>query len=331
MKKSVFIVLGLLIVAMAFAYALFFHHNIDPNKAHGTVDIQDSLLSFERPGKIKVLNVDEGSPVKQNDVLAILDNQELDHQIRIQYAQCQAEQALLNQYQNGYLKEEIDSAQATVTKSQAAVDLAAITYERTRSLLNTKSVSKQDFDSAKASFNEAKATLLEAQAQLALLERGYRQEIISSQAAKVSACNEQLSFIKYQMDSQGVIKAPFSGTIRTRTHELSDYVGAGETIFAITDEDHKKIRIYLSDAQLRLIKLGQEVSVEVPYQAPIVGKISFISPSAMFTPKTVQTEELRADLIYEVNVEVDDPTHVLRFGQAITVYLADSAPNHSAP
>ena len=330
MKKSVLIVLGLVIIAMAFAYALFFHQNIDPNKAHGTVDIQDSLLSFERPGKIKILNVDEGSQVKQHDVLATLDSQELDHQIRIQYAQCQAEQALLNQYQNGYLKEEIYSAKATVTKSQAAVDLAAITYERTRSLLNTKSVSKQDFDSAKASFNEAKATLLEAQSQLALLERGYRQEIISSQAAKVSACNEQLSFIKYQMDAQGVIKAPFSGTIRTRTHELSDFVGAGETIFAITNEDRKKIRIYLSLAQLRLIKLGQEVSVEVPYQAPIVGKVTFISPSAMFTPKSVQTEELRADLIYEVNVEVDDPEHVLRFGQAITVYLVGSAPNHSA-
>lgn len=318
-----------LIVIIGFAYALLFHQQIDPKKAHGTVDIQDSLLSFERSGKITALNVDEGSQVAAHEILATLDNQELDHQMRIQYAQCQAEQALLNQYQNGYLQEEIDSAKATVQKSQAAVDLAAITYERNRSLLNTKSVSKQDFDSAKASYNEALATLQEAKSQLSLLERGYRQEIISSQSAKVTACNEQLSYLKYQIDTQGVIKAPFSGTIRTRTHELSDFVGAGETIFAITDEDHKKIRIYLSDMQLGMIKLGQEVSVEIPYQSPIKGKITFISPSAMFTPKTVQTEELRPDLIYEVNVEVDDPNHVLRFGQAITVYLVDDAPDHS--
>lgn len=327
-KKSIIVIFVILITIMAFAYALLFHQNIDPNKAHGTVDIQDSLLSFERPGKIIAINVDEGSNVKENDILATLDSKELDHQMRIQYAQCQAEQSLLNQYQNGYLKEEIDSAKATVQKSQAAVDLAAITYERNRSLLNTKSISKQDFDSAKASYNEAKASLLEAESQLALLERGYRQEIIASQSAKVTACNEQLSYLKYQIDSQGVIKAPFSGTIRSKTHELSDFVGAGETIFAITNEDQKKIRIYLSDAQLRLIKLGQEVSVEVPYQAPITGKITFISPNAMFTPKSVQTEELRADLIYEVNVEVEDPKHVLRFGQAITVYLQGSAPNH---
>lgn len=161
-KKSILVIFVILITIMAFAYALLFHQNIDPNKAHGTVDIQDSLLSFERPGKIIALNVDEGSNVKENDILATLDSKELDHQMRIQYAQCQAEQSLLNQYQNGYLKEEIDSAKATVQKSQAAVDLAAITYERNRSLLNTKSISKQDFDSAKASYNEAKASLLEA-------------------------------------------------------------------------------------------------------------------------------------------------------------------------
>ena len=117
--------------------------------------------------------------------------------------------------------------------------------------------------------------------------------------------------------------------MRTRTHELSDFVGAGETIFALTDEDQKKIRIYLSDAQLQLIKLGQEVSIEVPYHAPLLGKIAFISPTAMFTPKSVQTEDLRADLIYEVSVEVADQDHILRFGQAITVYLQGSAPDHT--
>ena len=61
----------------------------------------------------------------------------------------------------------------------------------------------------------------------------------------------------------------------------------------------------------------------------MVGKISFISPTAMFTPKSVQTEDLRADLIYEISVEVEDPKHVLRFGQAITVYLKGEAPDNS--
>ena len=94
-KKSIIVIFVILITIMAFAYALLFHQNIDPNKAHGTVDIQDSLLSFERPGKIIALNVDEGSNVKENDILATLDSKELDHQMRIQYAQCQAEQSLL--------------------------------------------------------------------------------------------------------------------------------------------------------------------------------------------------------------------------------------------
>ena len=329
MKKVVIIVVLAAIVAAILGYTLFIHQDLDPRKAHGTVDIKDSLLSFERSGKIIQLTVEEGAQVRKGDVLARLDSTELDHQMRIQFAQCEAAQALLTQYQNGYLKEERDSALALVHKSQAAVDLANITYQRNASLLKSRSISQQDFDSAKASYDQAKATLAEAQAQLALMEKGYRDEIISAQAAQVSACKAQLAYLNYQVAQQGVITAPFSGTVRTRTHELSDFVGAGETIFALTDEDQKKIRIYLSDAQLQLIKLGQEVSIEVPYHAPLLGKSAFISPTAMFTPKSVQTEDLRADLIYEVSVEVADQDHILRFGQAITVYLQGSAPDHT--
>lgn len=328
MKKGV--ILGVLIVicAMVFGYVTFIHQDLDPRKAHGTVDIKDSLLSFERSGKIIELAVEEGAQVQQGQVLARLDSSELNHQMSIQYAQCEAAQALLTQYQNGYLKEERDSALALVNKSQAAVDLANITYKRNAALLKSRSISKQDYDAAKASYDQARATLAEAQAQLALLQKGYRDEIIAAQAAQVSSCQAQLKYLDYQINEQGVIIAPFAGTVRTRTHEISDFVGAGETIFALTDEDHKKIRIYLSDAQLQLIKLGQEVSIEVPYQAPLAGTISFISPTAMFTPKSVQTEDLRADLIYEVSVDVTDDKHVLRFGQAITVYLQGEAPNN---
>ncbi len=376
MSKKFFIIAAAVAFLAVLAYALISHEGLNPYKAHGTVDIKDSLLSFERSGKIIKLSADEGQQVQKGAILASLDAQDLDHRLRIQYANCQAEEALLTQYQNGYLSEELASAEASVQKSQAAVNLAAITYERNAancqaeealltqyqngylseelasaeasvqksqaavnlaaityernaSLLKSKSISKQEFDSSKAAYDEAKATLKEAEAQLALYKRGYREEIISSQASKVTACKEQLSYLNYQINSQGNIVAPFSGTIRSRTHELSDFVGAGETIFSITDENVKKIRIYLSDAQLTLAKLGNTVSVERPYGPPMVGKISFISPTAMFTPKSVQTEDLRADLIYEISVEVEDPEHVLRFGQAITVYLKGEAPDNS--
>ncbi|HIX57302.1 MAG TPA: HlyD family efflux transporter periplasmic adaptor subunit [Candidatus Anaerobiospirillum pullistercoris] len=329
MKKVFLVLVVIAILIMAAVYALIIHQDLDPRKAHGSVDIQDSLLSFERAGKIVTLNVDEGSTVRKGDILARLDSQSLNHQLKIQYAQCQAEQALLTQYQNGYLPEEIATAKAAVSKSQSNVDLASITYERNASLLRSKSISKQEYDSARAQYQQAQASLAEAQAQLELMERGYRQEIIASQDARVSACHAQLAYLNYQVQNQGVIVAPFNGTVRSRTHELSDYVGAGETIFALTDEDHKRIRIYLSAEQLRLVKVGQKVSVEVPYNAPLAGTISFISPTAMFTPKSVQTEDLRTDLIYEVRVEVTDSEHVLRFGQAITVYLQGTAPDHS--
>lgn len=328
MKKVILLLFVALVIGLLGVYILVIHRSVDLNKAHGTVDIQDSLLSFERSGKIITLYADEGVEVHQGDLLARLDSQALEHQQRIQFAQCEAERALLDQYQNGYLKEELDAAKASVAKAQAAVDLAALTYQRNASLLKTKSVSKQDYDSAKAAYDQAQAALAESKAQLALYQRGYREEVIAAQAAKVTACSQQLRYLDYQINNQGMIRAPFSGTIRSRTHELSDFVGAGETIYALTNERIKKIRIYLSENQLKLIKIGQDVSVEVPFNAPLTGKITFISPSAMFTPKSVQTEDLRADLVYEVTVEVADQNKVLRFGQAITVYLQGSAPDN---
>lgn len=329
-KKAFLLLIVVLVLCLLGVYIFVIHKGLDLNKAHGTVDIQDSLLSFERSGKIINLYVDEGNEVHQGDLLARLDSQALEHQLRIQFAQCNAERSLLEQYQNGYLKEELDSAKANVAKAQAAVDLAAMTYKRNASLLESKSVSKQDYDSAKAAYDQAQAALAESEAQLALYQRGYREEMISAQAAKVSACTQQLRYLDYQINNQGIIRAPFTGTIRAKTHELSDFVGAGETIFTLTNELSKKIRIYLSENQLNLIKTGQTVSVEVPYHAPLAGKVTFISPAAMFTPKSVQTEDLRADLVYEVTVEVSDPNKVLRFGQAITVYLKGSAPDHQS-
>ena len=150
MKKVVIIAVLAAIVAAILGYTLFIHQDLDPRKAHGTVDIKDSLLSFERSGKIIQLTVEEGAQVRKGDVLARLDSTELDHQMRIQFAQCEAAQALLTQYQNGYLKEERDSALALVHKSQAAVDLANITYQRNAALLKSRPISQPDFDSAKA-------------------------------------------------------------------------------------------------------------------------------------------------------------------------------------
>ena len=193
MSKKFFIIAAAVAFLAVLAYALISHEGLNPYKAHGTVDIKDSLLSFERSGKIIKLSADEGQQVQKGAILASLDAQDLDHRLRIQYANCQAEEALLTQYQNGYLSEELASAEASVQKSQAAVNLAAITYERNASLLKSKSISKQEFDSSKAAYDEAKATLKEAEAQLALYKRGYREEIISSQASKVTACKEQLS------------------------------------------------------------------------------------------------------------------------------------------
>ena len=82
--------------------------------------------------------------------------------------------------------------------------------------------------------------------------------------------------------------------------------------------DLKRVRIYLTEEQLPKVKLGSKVIISNANQDTVEGTVGYISDTAMFTPKTVQTEELRASLVYEVRVDVKDLNNILRLGQSVT-------------
>ena len=94
------------------------------------------------------------------------------------------------------------------------------------------------------------------------------------------------------------------------------------TVFELSQIEAKRVRVYVSEKQLSAIRVNDKAFVLLPNGERLEGKIAKISNTAMFTPKTVQTEELRSDLVYEVRIDVNDPTGALRLGQPITVEFA---------
>ncbi len=320
MKKSAFL-LALAVLALLAAWAIW--DNVDTrksaNKAHGIIDVRESTLSFERGGRISNLNVDEGEEVGEGQVLATLDTAALTHQRAIKKAECDALAANYAELSAGYRKEERDMAASQAAASENIYKLALVTHERISRLAKTKSVSEQAKDEAFFNLQKTRAELDRARKNLAMVNAGYRAEQIEAARAQSESCEKNLAYLDYQIDSQSVIKSPLAGQIRARLHELGDTVNAGAGVFELVQTHSKRVRCYVSENQLKFVKPGGEAKIIATDGAIADGKVAFVSASAEFTPRSVQTEELRADLVWEVRVDFEDAGAAFRLGQPVSV------------
>ena len=322
-KKRNIIIIFIASFLLCIATLIYFSRKSeDMYTAHGYVDLRASALSFERSGKIDSINVIEGQKVKKGDVLAVLNSQELSHQLNITKAKCKAVKSKLDLYEKGYRKEEIDQATATVKKLTENYELAQLSYKRINELYRSKSISVQEKDNALFNTKMTKSQLDEAKAKLSQMKTGFRAEEISQAQAENEGCLAEIKMLEYKINEQGVIKAPFTGSIRTSFREEADFVNPSQSVFELVKSDKKRIAVYATYEQLPFIHTGNRAFIKNASDTDIEGVVTYISDTAMFTPKTVQTQDLRADLVYEIRVETTDPDDILKFGQPVTVVFS---------
>ena len=319
-KKPKLIIIFIAAFIVCIATLVYFSRNgEDMYTAHGYVDLKASALSFERAGKIDSINVIEGQKVNKGDILAVLNSDELSHQLEITKAKCKAVSAKLSLYERGYRKEEIEQAQANVKKLTENYDLSELSYKRVNELYRSKSISVQEKDNALFNTKMIKAQLDEAKAKLSQMKTGFREEEITQAKAENEGCMAELKMLDYKISEQGVIKAPFTGSIRTSFREEADFVNPSQSVFELVKSDKKRIAVYATYEQLPFIHTGNRAFIKNASDTDVEGVVTYISDTAMFTPKTVQTQDLRADLVYEIRVETTVPDDILKFGQPVTV------------
>jgi HlyD family secretion protein len=190
-------------------------------------------------------------------------------------------------------------------------------------------VRQQDVDSAKATLQMAEAKLVVNQRALELAVTGPRKEDIAEAEARLRANEAQLALLRQQLvDAQ--LLAPMDSVVRTRLLEPGEMASPQKPVFSLAITDPKWVRAYVSEPDLGKLHEGMAASVAVDSfpKRRFEGWIGFISPVAEFTPKTVQTEELRTSLVYEVRVFVKDPSDELRLGMPATVYLSTDKVNN---
>ena len=289
----------------------------------GNVDVREVSLAVRESDRIDSVLVDEGDTVKAGQVVATLDSKELQLGIQKLKSQIAAQQSAVDKLLNGNRPEDIRQAQANYDAAVSAAKNAAGVYNRTKQIYeDIQGVSRQELDTAQHDAAAKAATAEAAKQAWELAQNGARHEDIAAAQANLKALQDELAQEEYVL-SQYVLTAPTDGVIRSRLLEPGDMASPSAPVFKLSILNKKWVRAYVKETDLGKIHEGQAAQVYIDSQpdTPIAGQIGYIADTAEFTPKTVQTDELRTALVYEVRVYVDDPQNVLRLGMPATVTI----------
>src|SRR5512139_1425955 len=323
--KNKFIMIIAAIIAVPAGVGWFCHNEAPPPNEltlHGNVDIRQVELAFNASGRIGQVLGQEGDRVKAGQLLASLDTERLRLSLAQAEAQTAAQRQVVARYLAGSRPEEIHQARAQRDAARVAVVDAAAYYQRQADLVARHFISRQQADSAQFALDKARDQLKAAEASLRLAELGPRKEDIAAAQAALAANEAAEAVIKRDLQ-EGELHAPSDGVIENRILQPGDMASPQKPVFTLALTDPLWVRAYLPETQLGKIHPGMAAEVLTD---SFPGKrypawVGFISPSAQFTPKSVETREVRTSLVYQVRVFVKDPHNELRLGMPATVII----------
>ena len=288
----------------------------------GTVDAREVDVSFQVGGRIQRLLTDEGKTVKAGDVVAELDPRDLQLALDRARAQAASAEKALAALKAGSRIQDVRAAEAAVRQGEADFDFARQQRDRTAKLVADHFAPPQQLDTANDQVHGAAAKLDQAKQNLSLLREGPRKEDIEKAAADFEAAKAGAATAEQQLAYARLVTT-VGGVVSVRLAEQGQNVAPGQAIFRIAQLDRPWVRVYLGEKDLPRVKLGEAAEVRADGAPGKVfhGHLSFISPEAEFTPKTVETRALRVDLVYRAKVDVDDASGALKIGMPADVVL----------
>jgi HlyD family secretion protein len=326
MKKRV-IIIALLVVGVAGFVWWLAQSRLAAGELvlHGNVDLRQVDLAFDNSQRISRVLAQEGDHVVRGQVLAELDTSRLVPQVAQMAAQVAAQEQVVQRLHNGSRPEEIAEARATLDSAKADAANARRQNDRLTGLAATsegRGISQQDLDNARSALDVTTAKVEVAQKALDLMVIGPRKEDIAQAEAQLEADSAQLSYGQQEL-ADSKLRSPSEAVVRTRIMEPGEMATPDKPVFSLAIISPKWVRAYVSEPDLGKVHPGMAASVEVDSfpDRKFEGWVGFISPVAEFTPKTVQTDDLRSSLVYEVRVFVNDPSDDLRLGMPATVDL----------
>lgn len=289
---------------------------------YGNVDIRQVELGFRVPGRIAEMQFEEGDSVKRGQLLASLDKQPFLDEVAAREAAVAQATANLQKLEAGNRPDEIEQARALVTERKASLEYARQTFDRQQKLSQQDFASRSSYDLAVANLDQAKASLRSAELALTLAVEGPRKEDIAAARAALETAKAQRDTSRTSLKDADIF-APADGVVLTRAVEPGAIASAATTVYTLSLREPVWVRAYIAEPYLGRIHPGMTVrlTTDTRPDKPYEGQIGFISPVAEFTPKTVETPELRSALVYRFRVVVRNADTSLRQGMPVTVHV----------
>jgi len=329
MKRTPLIVLLVITLAVLGGLAWWFTHQHKPAGElvlYGNIDLRQVELAFNGSEPVEAVLVSEGDRVAKGQILARLDTGRLAPRVAQADAQVAAQQQMVDKLRRGNRSEDIGQARANVAQTLADATNAQDKYARLANLSQTSSgraLSRQDLDDARSAAAAAAARLAVNRQALRLQLAGPRREDIAQAEAQLRGDLAQLALLRREL-ADAVLVAPMNATVRSRLVEPGEMASPQKPAFSLAITDPKWVRAYVTETDLGRVHPGMKavITADAFGRRGFAGWVGFISPVAEFTPKTVQTTDLRTSLVYEIRVFVTDPDDDLRLGMPTTVHLS---------
>ena len=326
-KKLVIIVFALLFIGVGLF--VYIGQNNQRSKElfySGTIETTQAKLSFQIPGRVAYVNVQEGQSVMKNQIIAALDRAEFESRHEQAKANLDRAQKVKQQLETALeiskktLPAEVARAQAGVKSARDSLADAEKNYQRFEDLFRQDVVTEKERDTLKLNADVAQSRLAESESVLRLA-RGNLARIdaargdIATAIAQIDVARASLNQAAIQLEYTQ-LKSPLDGVVVSRNIEPGETVNIGREVITISDLHRVDLKIFVEQTAIGKVKPGQKVEVSVDtFPGKIYhGTVSFVSPEGEFTPKIIQTQKERVKLVYLVKVFIPNPDYELKAG-----------------
>jgi len=261
--------------------------------ATGVFEATEIIVSSEANGKILTFNIQEGDKLEESQIIGLIDSTQL----------------YLNKLQLEATKITVESnrpdVQAQIEATEREIAKQEREKKRIEKLLAGDVATQKQLDDIEAAILILKARLRSQKSSLS--------NSVNSVDAQSNTIDIQIAQIEDQIE-KCKIKSPIDGTVLVKYAEPGEMTGTGKALFKIADIDNMILKAYVTADQLALLKLGQDVKVLAEFgetdNREYRGKITWISSKSEFTPKTIQTQDERANLVYAVKIAVTNDSYL---------------------
>jgi HlyD family secretion protein len=284
-KRRFYLLIGLAAAALAvIAWMLFSGPDVPPGfaRGNGRLEANEVYIATKHSGRVFEVLVDEGDTVQAGQVVARMDTETLEAQLR--QAEAQIREAESNR----------TVARAQIDVEQAEANFAARQYARSRDLVRRGAISEQE-----AEIDLARR--LASRAQLA----GARAQVARAQSA-IEAAQAEADRLRAEI-RDSVLVAPIRGRVETRLAEPGEVLDAGGRVLSVIDLADVYMYVFLPEQVTGRVPIGSEARIvlDAAPQYPIRARVAYVSSQAQFTPRTVETEEERHNLTFRVRLQID--------------------------